>query len=74
MRAPTHGTPTGGVYGTIFVSVELSQRSWLVTMHSPERDRISRRKIDGGAHAALLRLMRRRASAWRANSAASPRW
>jgi transposase len=57
MQAPTPCTPTSGDNGTIFVAVELSQRSWLVTVHSPERDRISRHKLDGGDCAGLLALI-----------------
>lgn len=57
MQASNIGTPTVGHCGTIFVAIELSQRSWLVTMHSPERDRISRHKLDGGDHAGLLALI-----------------
>jgi transposase len=57
MQASNAGTPTKDLYGTIFVAIELSQRSWLVTMHSPERDRISRHKLDGGDHAGLLALI-----------------
>jgi transposase len=57
MQASNIGTPTVGDCGTIFVAIELSQRSWLVTMHSPDRDRISRHKLDGGDHAGLLALM-----------------
>src|ERR1700716_1892721 len=45
--------------GTIFVAIELSQKSWLVTLHSPERDRISRHKLEGGDHAGLLTLIER---------------
>jgi transposase len=53
----TLGTPTVEHCGTIFVAIELSQRSWLVTLHSPDRDRISRRKLAGGDHAGLLALL-----------------
>jgi transposase len=42
---------------TIFVALELSQKSWLVTMHSPDRDRMSRHKLAAGDHAGLLRLI-----------------
>jgi transposase len=60
-------TPIGGNNGTIFVAIELSQRSWLVTMHSPDRDRISRHQLEGGDHAGLLALIERvRARAGRA--------
>jgi transposase len=57
MQASTLGTPTTGHCGTIFVAIELSQRSWLVTVHSPDRDRISRHKLAGGDHGGLLALL-----------------
>jgi transposase len=57
MQASNLDTPTTGHCGTIFVAIELSQKSWLVTLHSPERDRISRHKLEGGDHAALLALI-----------------
>jgi transposase len=57
MQAPTVDTPTAGRYGTIFVTIELSQKTWLVTLHSPDRDRISRHKVEGGDHAGLLALI-----------------
>ena len=57
MQASTMSTPTAGDNGTIFVAVELSQKSWLVTLHSPDRDRISRHKLEGGDHAGLLALI-----------------
>ena len=57
MQASTVGTLTIGHYGTIFVAIELSQKSWLVTLHSPDRDRISRHKLEGGDHAGLLALI-----------------
>jgi transposase len=57
MQASTVDTPTAGDNGTIFVAIELSQKTWLVTLHSPERDRISRHKIEGGDHAGLLALL-----------------
>ena len=50
-------TPIDGKNGTIFVALELSRRTWLVTMHAPDRDRISRHKVAGGDHAALLALI-----------------
>jgi transposase len=65
MQALTLSTPTIGHSGTIFVAIELSQRSWLVTMHSPDRDRISRHKLAGGDHRgflALLETVRQRAA------------
>src|SRR5256885_13820992 len=57
MQASTADTPTAGHCGTIFVAIELSQKSWLVTMHSADRDRISRHKVAGGDHAGLLELI-----------------
>ena len=57
MQASTVDTPTADYCGTIFVAIELSQKSWLVTLHSPERDRISRHKLEGGDHAGLLALI-----------------
>jgi len=57
MQALTIGTPTAGHCGTIFVTIELSQKTWLVTLHSPDRDRISRHKLEGGDHAGLLALI-----------------
>jgi transposase len=59
MQASTAVTPTAEHCGTIFVAIELSQKTWLVTVHSPDRDRISRHKLDGGDHAALLALIAR---------------
>ncbi len=59
MQASTVDTPTADHCGTIFVSVELSQKTWLVTLHSPDRDRISRHKLEGGDHVGLLGLLER---------------
>ena len=59
MQASTIDTPTAGHCGTIFVSVELSQRSWLVTLHSPDKDKMSRHKLEGSDHTGLLALIGR---------------
>ena len=59
MQASTVDTPTAGHCGTIFVAIELSQRSWLVTLHSPDKDKLSRHKLEGGDHAELLALVGR---------------
>jgi len=59
MQASTVDTPTAGHCGTIFVTIELSQKTWLVTLHSPDRDKISRHKVQGGDHAGLLALIDR---------------
>ena len=67
MQASHTGTPIVGDDGTIFVSIELSQKTWLVTLHSPDRDRMSRHRVKGGAHGELLALIDRvRARAARA--------
>lgn len=57
MQASTVDTPTAGHCGTIFVAIELSQKTWLVTLHSPDRGRISRHKLEGGDDAGLLALL-----------------
>jgi len=59
MQASTAATPTVEHCGTIFVAIELSQKSWLLTVHSPERGRMSRHKLEGGDHAELLALIAR---------------
>src|SRR5207237_9802909 len=59
MQASTADTPTAGHCGTIFVAIELSQKSWLVTLHSPDRDRISRHRVAEGDHAELLAFRER---------------
>ena len=59
MQASTVGRPTAGHCGTIFVAIELSQRSWLVTLHSPDQDKISHHKLEGGDYAGLLALIDR---------------
>ena len=59
MQASTAATLTIGDYGTIFIAIELSQKTWLVTLHSPDKDRISRHRLEGGNHAELLALIDR---------------
>jgi transposase len=59
MQAPNVSTPIVERNSTIFVAIELSQKSWLITMHSPDKDRISRHKLEGGDHAGLLALINR---------------
>jgi transposase len=71
MQASDVRAPITHHIGTIFVAIELSVRKWLVTMHSPERDRISRHWVGGGDHAGLLALIERmRERAARARGAA----
>jgi transposase len=59
MQASDASTPITQRNSTIFVAIELSQKSWLVMIHSPDRDRISRHKLEGGDHAGLLALIAR---------------
>ena len=59
MQASHVSTPITERISTIFVAIELSQRSWLVTVHSPDKDRMSRHKLEGGDHAGLLALIDR---------------
>jgi transposase len=59
MQASTASTPITERNSTIFVAIELSQKTWLVTLHSPDKDKISRHKVDGGDHAGLLGLIDR---------------
>ena len=59
MQASTASTPITERNSTIFVALELSQKTWLVTLHSPDKDKISRHKLEGGDHAGLLGLINR---------------
>jgi transposase len=59
MQASHVSTPIKSSVSTIFVAIELSQRSWLVTMHCPDKDKISHHKLEGGDHAGLLTLIER---------------
>jgi transposase len=73
MQASIVGTPITDHIGTIFVALELSQRSWIVTLHSPDRDRMSRHRLAGGDHAGLLALLGQvRTRAARALGSAQP--
>jgi transposase len=57
MHASNICTPIADHNGTIFVAIELSQKAWLAVIHSPDRNRMSRHKLEGGDHAALLALV-----------------
>ena len=59
MQAFHVSTPIKSNVSTIFVAIELSQRSWLVTMHCPDKDKITHHKLEGGDHAGLLTLIER---------------
>ena len=57
MQASNVSAPTANHSGTIFIAIELSQKAWVLTIHSPDRDGISQPKLAGGDHAGLLRLI-----------------
>jgi len=57
MQASNTCMPITDHTATIFVAIELSQRNWLVVMHSPDRQRISRHRLDGGDHDGLVALI-----------------
>jgi transposase len=59
MQASSVSTPIKNDLSRIFVAIELSRKSWLVTVHSPDKDRMSRHKLEGGDHAGLLALIDR---------------
>jgi transposase len=59
MQASHVSTPIAGHNGTIFVAIELSQKSWLVTLHSPDRDGLSHHKVAAGDCTGLLSLLER---------------
>jgi transposase len=57
MQASNVSTPIDSHSGTIFLAIELSKRCWLVTMHSPDKNRFSRHKLEGGDAVGLLGLI-----------------
>jgi transposase len=57
MQASNTCMPIAEHSATIFVAIELSQRNWLVVMHSPDRDRVSRHRLDSGDHNGLVALI-----------------
>ena len=59
MQGSNVSTLTPRHCGTIYVAVELSQRSWLVTIQSPDRDRFSHHQVEAGNHVGLLALIER---------------
>ena len=52
----THDTETATV---IFVSIELSKKSWLAAIHTPLADKIGLHKVEAGNSTELLALIRR---------------
>jgi transposase len=54
MQASSVCAPIGEDHATIYVSIELSHRSWVIVMHSPDQARLSRHKLAPGAVEELL--------------------
>ena len=57
MQGSNVGAPITEHSGTIFIALELSQKNWVLTIHSPDRDGLSQPKLLGGDSAGLLRLI-----------------
>jgi transposase len=57
MQASPVSTPIGGDIVTIHVAIELSQRSWVIVIHSPDRGRLSRHTLEAGDSDGLLELI-----------------
>ena len=56
--SPTPAAAATGIQpATLFVALELSKAKWLVGLHSPAADKISRHTIAGGDAPALLSLI-----------------
>jgi len=59
MQASNASAPIADYHDTIFASIELSQKGWVVTVQSPDRDRLSRHHLEAGDHGGLLELFDR---------------
>lgn len=57
MQASNAYTPINGHSAMIYVAIELSQRSWVVVIHSSDQDRLSRHKLEPGDCDGLLALI-----------------
>jgi transposase len=57
MQASSVSTPIGGDIVTIYVAIELSQRNWVIVIHSPDRGRLSRHTLAAGDGEGLLALI-----------------
>ncbi len=57
MQASTVCTPIGGDDDTIYVAIELSQKGWLIVLHSPAQKGLARHKLEAGGCEALLSLL-----------------
>ena len=56
---PSIPTSDNEIIATIFVSIELSHKSWLVGIHTPLADKVGLHKVEAGDSAGLLALIRR---------------
>jgi transposase len=59
MQGSNVSAPIADHNDTIFASIELSGKEWVVTLQSPDRDKLSRYKVAGGDHGGLLELFER---------------
>lgn len=59
MQRSNISAPIADHNDTIFSSIELSRKEWLVTVQSPDRDKLSRYKVAAGDHVGLLELLNR---------------
>ena len=59
MQGSKVSAPIADYSDTIFASIELSQKDWVVTLQSPDRDKLSRHHVEAGDHRGLLALFDR---------------
>ena len=57
MQGSNASAPIAEHSATIFIAIELSQKTWVLTIHRPDRDGLSQPTLTGGDHAGLLRLI-----------------
>jgi len=57
MQASNASAPIANHSGTVFIAIELSRKSWVLTVHSPDREGISQPKLKGGDYVGLLRFI-----------------
>ena len=60
MQASPISTPTGEHSATLFATIELSQKEWLVTLLSPDCDRMSRHRVVANDSEGLVTLFVRK--------------
>lgn len=57
MQASNARTPISTHSATIQVAIELSMKSWVIVIHSPDQDRLSRHRLECGDGEGLLALI-----------------